>query len=97
MVPKHLLDEFTKSEQNGAEDEMAFCHTSRRRYNGSSFPQNVLISAPRGCEALGYARSWNTTAFNCWEPITVAFVRRVGDILKMVKGKESALDYRYYM
>src|SRR3981081_3953372 len=41
--------------------------------------------------------NWNTAAFDCREPITVAFARRVGDILKLAKGKEPALHYRYYM
>jgi len=41
--------------------------------------------------------NWNTAAFNCRDPITLAFARRVGEILKMAKGKEPALYYRYYM
>jgi hypothetical protein len=41
--------------------------------------------------------NWNTAAFNCRDPITLAFARRVGEILKMAKGREPALYYRYYM
>ena len=41
--------------------------------------------------------NWNTAAFNCRDPITLAFARRVGEILKMAKAKEPALYYRYYM
>jgi len=41
--------------------------------------------------------NWNTAAFNCRDPITLAFARRVGEILKMAKGKEPALYYRFYM
>lgn len=41
--------------------------------------------------------NWNSAAFNCRDPITLAFARRVGEILKMAKGKEPALYYRYYM
>lgn len=41
--------------------------------------------------------NWNTAAFNCRDPITLAFARRVGEILKMARGKEPALYYRYYM
>jgi hypothetical protein len=41
--------------------------------------------------------NWNTAAFNCGDPITLAFARRVGEILKMAKGKEPALYYRFYM
>jgi hypothetical protein len=41
--------------------------------------------------------NWNTAAFNCRDPITLAFARRVGDILKTAKGKEPALYYRFYM
>jgi len=41
--------------------------------------------------------NWNTSAFNCRDPITLAFAKRVGEILKMAKGKEPALYYRYYM
>jgi len=41
--------------------------------------------------------NWNTSAFNCRDPITLAFARRVGEILKIAKGKEPALYYRFYM
>jgi hypothetical protein len=41
--------------------------------------------------------NWNTAAFCCVDPITLAFSRRVGDILKMANTKDPALHYRYYM
>lgn len=41
--------------------------------------------------------NWNSASFNCRDPITLAFARRVGEILKMAKGREPALYYRYYM
>lgn len=41
--------------------------------------------------------NWNTAAYSCRDPITLAFAKRVGEILKMAKGKEPALYYRYYM
>jgi hypothetical protein len=41
--------------------------------------------------------NWNTAAFNCVDPITLAFARRIGDILKMAKTDNPAMQYRYYM
>ena len=42
-------------------------------------------------------RNWNTAAFCCVDPITIAFSRRVGDILKMANTENTARHYRYYM
>jgi hypothetical protein len=41
--------------------------------------------------------NWNTSAFSTHDPITLAFAKRVGDILKLTGQKEPALQYRYYM
>ena len=41
--------------------------------------------------------NWNTAAFCCVDPITIAFSRRVGDILKMANTENPARHYRYYM
>src|ERR1700693_4268971 len=41
--------------------------------------------------------NWNTAAFCCIDPITIAFSRRVGDILKMANTENPARHYRYYM
>lgn len=41
--------------------------------------------------------NWNTAAFNCVDPITLAFSKKVGEILKMANTKEPAMHYRYYM
>lgn len=77
-----------------------------RCYPGFRVPQPIEISENWGSVSLHEAAAdilkltklnWNTAAFNCREPITVAFARRVGDILKLAKGKEPALHYRYYM
>jgi hypothetical protein len=77
-----------------------------RCYPGFRIPQPVEITENWGSISLHEAAAdilkltklnWNTAAFNCREPITVAFARRVGDILKLAKGKEPALHYRYYM
>jgi hypothetical protein len=77
-----------------------------RCYPGFRIPQPVEITENWGSVSLTEAAAdilkltklnWNTAAFNCREPITVAFARRVGDILKLAKGKEPALHYRYYM
>ena len=77
-----------------------------RCYPGFRIPQPVEITENWGSVSLHEAAAdilkltklnWNTAAFNCREPITVAFARRVGDILKLAKAKEPALHYRYYM
>jgi hypothetical protein len=68
--------------------------------------QPIEITENWGSTSLGEAAldilklttlNWNTAAFCCREPITIAFARRVGDILKLVKGKDPALHYRFYV
>jgi len=39
----------------------------------------------------------NTAAFNIRGPITLAFSKKVGEILKLAGDKEPAIHYRYYM
>jgi len=77
-----------------------------RCYPGFRIPQPIEITENWGCISLHEAASdilkltklnWNTAAFCCREPITIAFARRVGDILKLAKGKDPALHYRFYM
>lgn len=77
-----------------------------RCYPGFRIPQPLEVTDNWGSVSLREAAddilkltklNWNTAAFNCRDPITLAFSRRVGDILKMAKGKEPALHYRYYM
>ena len=77
-----------------------------RCYPGFRIPQPLEVTENWGSVSLREAAedilkltklNWNTAAFNCRDPITLAFSRRVGDILKMAKGKEPALHYRYYM
>jgi hypothetical protein len=41
--------------------------------------------------------NWNTSAYSCVDPITLAFSRRAGEILKVANTTEPALQYRYYM
>jgi hypothetical protein len=41
--------------------------------------------------------NWNTAAFCCVDPITIAFSRRVGDILRIANTEKPARHYRYYM
>jgi len=77
-----------------------------RCYPGFRIPQPLEITENWGSVSLHEAAgdilkltklNWNTAAFSCRDPITLAFSRRVGDILKMAKGKDPALHYRYYM
>lgn len=77
-----------------------------RCYPGFRVPQPLEVTENWGSVSLQEAAhdllkltklNWNTAAFNCRDPITLAFSRRVGDILKMAKGREPALHYRYYM
>jgi hypothetical protein len=39
----------------------------------------------------------NPAIARCVDPITIAFSRRVGDILKMANTENPARHYRYYM
>lgn len=77
-----------------------------RCYPGFRVPQPLEISENWGSHTLTETSAdilrltklnWNTSAFSCRDPITLAFSKRVGDILKMAKGKQPALHYRYYM
>lgn len=77
-----------------------------RCYPGFRVPQPLEISENWGSHTLTETSAdilrltklnWNTSAFSCRDPITLAFSKRVGDILKMAKGKQPAIHYRYYM
>lgn len=41
--------------------------------------------------------NWNTAAFCCVDPITIAFSRRVGEILKIADTDKPSKFYRHYM
>jgi len=77
-----------------------------RCYTGFRIPQPLEVLENWGSVSFREAAedilrltklNWNTSAFNCRDPITLAFARRVGEILKIAKGKDPALYYRYYM
>ncbi|MFZ5928806.1 MAG: argonaute/piwi family protein [Acidobacteriota bacterium] len=77
-----------------------------RCYPGFRIPQPLEITENWGSLTLTDAArdilrltklNWNAAAFCSRDPITLAFAKRVGDILKMAHGKEPALHYRYYM
>lgn len=77
-----------------------------RCYSGFRIPQPVEVSENwgsltfRDCaeDILRLTKlNWNTSAFSTHDPITLAFSRRVGDILKMAKSREPAIHYRYYV
>jgi hypothetical protein len=77
-----------------------------RCYSGFRIPQPLEISENWGSltfrecaeDILRLTKlDWNTSAFCIHEPITLAFSRRVGDILKLAGAREPALQYRYYM
>lgn len=77
-----------------------------RCYSGFRIPQPLEITENWGSLTFGECASdilrltklnWNTTAFGTHDPITLAFARRVGDILKLAGQKEPAVQYRYYM
>lgn len=57
-------------------------------------PWNVVLS-----EILALTKmNWNTAGFACSEPITLAFARRVGQILaELPANLEPRSEYRYYM
>jgi len=77
-----------------------------RCYSGFRIPQPLEI--PENWGSLTFREcaedilrltklNWNTSAFGTHDPITLAFSRRVGDILKLAGSREPALQYRYYM
>ncbi len=77
-----------------------------RCYSGFRIPQPLEITENwgsltfRDCaeDILRLTKlNWNTSAFGTHDPITLAFSRRVGDILKLAGSREPALQYRYYM
>jgi hypothetical protein len=41
--------------------------------------------------------NWNTAAFCCVDPITIAFSRRIGEILKIARTDNPSRFYRHYM
>jgi len=77
-----------------------------RCYPGLRIPQPLEIL--ENCGSISFNETgedllrltklnWNSAAFCIRDPITLAFSRRVGDILKLSKDKEPALHYRFYM
>jgi hypothetical protein len=78
-----------------------------RSYNGPRAPQPIEIVEHFGDtpwidilkEVLSLTKlNWNTAAFNCSEPITLAFSRRVGEILsELGANKKMRNEYRFYM
>lgn len=77
-----------------------------RCYAGLRIPQPVEISENwgsltfRDCaeDLLRLTKlNWNTSDFCTHDPITLAFARRVGEILKLAGDREPAVQYRYYM
>jgi hypothetical protein len=77
-----------------------------RLYPGFRIPQPLEISENWGSlsfyevanDLLRLTKlNWNTAAFSCVDPITLAFSKRVGEILKMANVENPALHYRYYM
>jgi hypothetical protein len=77
-----------------------------RCYPGFRIPQPLEIlenwgSIPFSETAADIMRltklNCNTAAFNIRDPITLAFSKKVGEILKLAGDKEPALHYRYYM
>jgi hypothetical protein len=77
-----------------------------RCYSGFRIPQPLEISENWGSltfrecaeDILRLTKlNWNTSAFATHDPITLAFSRRVGDILKLAGRREPAVQYRYYM
>ncbi len=77
-----------------------------RCYSGFRIPQPLEISENWGSltfqecaeDILRLTKlNWNTSAFGTHDPITLAFSRRVGEILKLADSREPAAHYRYYM
>jgi len=78
-----------------------------RSYNGPRAPQPIEIVEHFGDtpwldilkEVLALTKlNWNTAAFNVSEPITLAFSRRVGEILaELGANKKMRNEYRFYM
>jgi hypothetical protein len=77
-----------------------------RCYSGFRIPQPLEITENWGSLTFNECASdilkltklnWNTSAFCTHDPITLAFSRRVGEILKLAGDREPAVQYRYYM
>lgn len=78
-----------------------------RSYNGPRAPQPIEVVEHFGDtpwldilkEVLSLTKlNWNTAAFNVSEPITLAFSRRVGEILsELGANKKMRNEYRFYM
>ncbi len=77
-----------------------------RTYPGHSIPNPLLIHHKGDSEIIEICReilgltklNWNTTAFATYLPITLAFSRRVGEVLsERPKGKPLQNHYRFYM
>jgi hypothetical protein len=78
-----------------------------RQYDGPRVPRPLEITERYGDtsveelarEILALTRlNWNTTDYCCYEPITLEFSRRVGEILgKVSPGEKTQEQYRYYM
>lgn len=77
-----------------------------RCYPGFRIPQPLEVTENWG--ALSFREvaadlvrltklNWNTAAFCCVEPITIAFSRRVGEILKVANTDNPSRFYRDYM
>lgn len=77
-----------------------------RCYSGFRIPQPLEVSENWGSltfqecaeDILRLTKlNWNTSAFGTHDPITLAFSKRVGDILKLAGSHEPSVQYRYYM
>jgi hypothetical protein len=78
-----------------------------RTYPGARVPQPLEVVEHVGDspwdvvlkEVLALTKmNWNTADFACWDPITTAFSRRVGQVLAEVPaGMKVRPEYRFYM
>jgi hypothetical protein len=78
-----------------------------RTYPGARVPQPLEVLEHFGDspwdvvlkEVLSLTKmNWNTADFACWDPITTAFSRRVGQVLAEVpSGMRVRPEYRFYM
>lgn len=78
-----------------------------RTYPGARVPQPLEVLEHHGDspwdvvlrEVLALTKmNWNTAAFACSEPITVAFSRKVGQVLaELGVGQTMRAEYRFYM
>ena len=80
---------------------------SMRSYNGPRAPQPIEVVEHFGDtpwidilkEVLGLTKlNWNSASFACSEPITLAFSRRIGEVLsELSANKKMKNQYRFYM